>query len=95
MPKDECMLSVYDGDRISPEDALAHFVKTLNCSSVGVLAVNVAECEAEVLAVREDYEKHPYHALIDFSGKEKKEFRKIAIRLRDKAVHRGWLAGGV
>ena len=92
MPKDEHMLSVYDGDKITPEEAFAHFVKTLGCSSVGVLAVTGAECEAETLAVREDYGTHPYHALIDFSEKKDKECRRISERLRGKAVARGWLA---
>lgn len=91
MPKDQCMLSVYDGDKITPKDAYVHFVQTLGCSSVGILAVNVAECKTESLAVREDYGTHPYHALIDFSGKKNNECRKISERLREKAVHRDWL----
>jgi len=91
LPKDESMLSVYDGDKILPEDAFIHFVETLGCSSVGILAVSGAECEQESLPVREDYETHPYHALIDFSGKRDKECRKISERFREMAMKRGWL----
>ncbi|MBQ7178659.1 MAG: hypothetical protein IJS08_14690 [Victivallales bacterium] len=91
MPKDESMLSVYDGDKIQPEEAFVHFTHTLGCSSVGILAVNGAECENKSLAVREDYGTHPYHALIDFSGKKNKECRTISEYLREMAMKRGWL----
>ena len=92
MPKDKHMLSVYDGDKISASDALVHFTETLGCSSVGVLAVTGAECENESLTFHEDYDEHPYHALIDFSGKDDKACKKISEHLRAAAIIRGWLA---
>ena len=93
MPKDEHMLSVYDGDKIDPMGALMHFTETLRCSSVGILSVSGAECDAETLPRREDYnEVNPYHVLIDFAGKSVNECRKISVHLRDVALKRGWSA---
>ena len=92
MPKDEHMLSVYDGDKIDAASALGHFTEVLKCSSVGILAVNGAECDAEALPRKADYGTHPYHALIDFSGKSDRECKKISERLRDFAIKRGWCA---
>ncbi len=92
MPKDEHMLSVYDGDKIDPQGAFVHFTESLGCSSAGILAVRGSECDAESLPPREDYsDANPYHALIDFSGKGEKECRKISERLRNAALLRGWL----
>ena len=91
MPKDDNMLSVYDGDKISPNDAFEHFVNELQCSSVGVLAVTQSECVTESLTVLADYGTHPYHALIDFSGKRNNCCRRIAEHLREMAIKRGWL----
>ena len=91
MPKDKSMLSVYDGDKITPEGAFLHFTGDLRGDSVGILATIVAECKAEALSVYEDYDTHPYHVLIDFSGKSNNMYRRIAEHLRDAAVKRGWL----
>ena len=91
MPKDEQKLAVYDGDRLSPEEAYFHFTEELKGSSLGVLAVNVRECKAEELPVEEDYGTHPYHLLIDFSAKQGNQIRKVAEHLRDRAIVRDWL----
>ena len=93
LPKDEHMLSVYDGDKIDPMGALVHFTETRGFTSVGILAVSGAECDAETLPRIEDYsETNPYHVLVDFSGKNERECRKISERLRNVALRRGWLA---
>ena len=42
-PKDESKLSVYDGDRITPEAAYTHYTTVWELASAGVLAVTVDE----------------------------------------------------
>lgn len=91
MPKDQKKLSVYDGDKISPDAALIHFTENLKCHSEGIMAVIVQECHNEELNVEEDYETHQYHMLIDFTGKSKSATKKTAEHLRNFAVKRGWL----
>ena len=91
MPKDEHMLSVYDGDKITPQNAFLHFIEKLKGSSVGVLAVSGAECTAECLSFHADYGTHPYHVLIDFADKSNNACRKISEHLRHVALERGWL----
>lgn len=90
MPKDEKKLSVYDGDKLSPEESYNHFVGC-KCRSVGVLGVEKQECIEEGLHVLEDYETHPYHVLIDFSGKTNNQVRRAAEHLKEKAITRDWL----
>ena len=90
MPKDKMCLSVYDGDLCSAQEAFEHFTLRLQCTSLGVLAVTVGECEDLALKARPDYGEHEYHALIDFSGKSKGDIRRAAERLVDLAWRRGW-----
>jgi hypothetical protein len=56
-----------------------------------VLAVTVAECVTEGVTARPDPAPFPEHAVIDFTGKDKKTKKQIAGFLRDKAVVRDWL----
>lgn len=88
---DNDKLSVYDGDKITPDQAFRHYTEDLKGSSEGVLGVTKEECDAESLPVVEDYATHPYHVLIDFSGNSNNACRKISERLREAAVKRGWL----
>jgi hypothetical protein len=53
-PKDEQMLSVYDGDQITAANAFAHYTQTLKLESSGVMAVSVTECNELALPVRPD-----------------------------------------
>ncbi len=90
-PKDKDLLSAYDGDLIGPEASWAHFTRDLGHKSVGVLAVTAGECQAEDLPARPDPELFAEHAVIDFTGKGKKEKKRAASMLRDKALARDWL----
>ena len=90
-PKDESLLSVYDGDLISPEKSWVHFTTKLMQQSVGTMAVSVAECAAENLRSRPDPVTFPEHAVIDFSGLTDKECRTKSKKLQAKALERGWL----
>ena len=89
-PKDQSLLSVYDGDLISAENAWKHFTEKMNFRSVGVLSVCVMECEQQLLAVRPDPEPFPEHAVIDFSNFTKNEVERKAKLLKKAAEARGW-----
>ena len=91
-PKDEGKPSVYDGDQITASDSFVHYTTTLNHTSCGVWGVTCAEVSETGLASRPDpLENFPSHALIDFTAHPEKHFRKLAKKLREKAVVRGCL----
>lgn len=90
-PKDRLMLSVYDGDQITPENSWTHFTAQDNCRSVGVMAVTVDECVHETLRVQPDPKPFPEHAVIDFSDCTDRQCEKKSKKLRAKAETRGWL----
>ena len=88
--KDNGLLSVYDGDRITAEDSWRHFVGTLGHPSAGVAAVSVAECNDQQLPVRPDPEAFPEHVLIDFTGLSNSQKERKAAALKAAALARGW-----
>lgn len=90
-PKDEHLLSVYDGDQMDPRSAWEHFVRQPHCASLDVLGVTVAECDALALPVRPDPLPFPEHAVIDFSAYAKGQVERKAKQLRARAEERGWL----
>lgn len=90
-PKDESLLSVYDGDQITPEGAWNHYTSREDCKSVGVLAVTVDECAVEELAVRPDPEPFPEHVVVVFVGLNGNQIEKKGKKLKAKAETRGWL----
>ena len=90
-PKDEFLLSVYDGDKIAPEKSLTHYTSQEERRSVGVLAVTVDECAVEQLPTRPDPEPFPEHVVVDFVGLADKQIETKGKKLRAKAVDRGWL----
>lgn len=89
-PKDEKMLSVYDGDMISAQNAWQHFTGA-GYASVGVMAVTVGECGELGLAARSTPEPFPEHAVIDYSELGTSAIDKTAKLLKAKAVLRSWL----
>ncbi|MHB8788314.1 MAG: hypothetical protein ACYDBT_00385 [Desulfobulbaceae bacterium] len=89
-PKDEKLLSVYDGDQITAEAAWYHFTNNLRNASVGVLAVTVPECNALQLPTVADPAHFPEHVVIDFSGYTEKIIKQKAKHLRTSAELRGW-----
>ena len=90
-PKDEELLSVYDGGMIKPEPAWKHFTSRPHCTSAGVMGITVAECSELELPARSDPEVFPEHAVIDFSAFKKNQIEKKAKQLRAKAYARDWL----
>lgn len=90
-PKDENLLSVYDGDQIQAQAAWQHYTATLGLRSDGVMAVSNNDCTAEQLPVNADGIPFPEHVSIDFSAFVKSEVEKKAKILTRKAQERGWL----
>jgi hypothetical protein len=91
-PKDDDKLSVYDGDKISPEASWTHYTNVLAFKSVGVLAVSLNEVLGEaVLPVIADNVPFPEHCSVDFTGLAKTDVDKKAKQLASYAVSRGWL----
>ena len=89
-PKDEKLLSVYDGDLISPQNAWQHFTAS-GYPSVGVMAVTVGECLQLDLPSRSDSRPFAEHAVIDYSAFGTSLIEKKAKLLRVKAEQRNWL----
>lgn len=92
--KDQRMLSVYDGDRVSAEGSFRHYTETLRLPSVGVVAVTVGECRQERLPVTPDPTPFPEHVVIDFRSCSNTEIRDKSKYLADVAKRRGWQYGG-
>ncbi len=90
-PKDEKLLSVYDGDQISPERAWKHFIRLLGFHSVGVLAVTKGECAKRSLPAYPDPGPFPEHAVIDFTGFSENQIKTKAKLLKAAAESRGWV----
>lgn len=89
-PKDQKLLSVYDGELIGARESYEHYTMHLGLQSDGVVAVTVAECTQLGLSVRSDPLPFPEHAVVDFSSLTVSGSRKVAKRLADYAINRGW-----
>ncbi len=90
-PKDEFLLSVDDGDRVSADASWQCFIANPACKSVGVQALSQGECAAQELTVIEDGKPHPEHCSVDFTAFDKKAIEKKSKLLRAQAETRGWL----
>lgn len=89
-PKDDGLLSVYDGDQISADKTYEHYTQTLGLESHSVWSVTKSEADGEGVPSSSDPLKDfPSHSKIDFRGKTDKECRMIAKRLKAWAVARG------
>jgi hypothetical protein len=93
-PKDKKRLSVYDGDKISPEQSWIHFAECLGYSSIGVMAVTVGECKEEGLSTQSDPDPFPEHIIIDFIDFSENQIKQKAKRLKAAAEKRSWLYQG-
>ena len=91
-PRDEGLPSVYDGDLISPQDSHRHYTEVLELKSNSVWGVSSGEVVSEGLTCRSDAkDDSPAHAVIDFSAHPEKSFRKLAKKLKERALARGCL----
>ena len=90
-PKDENLLSMYDGDMITPEEAWQHFTNSPDNKSAGVMAVTKKECDTHVLQIIEDRIPFKEHVSLNFDGKTKSSIERIAKMLKYCAEARGWM----
>lgn len=91
-PKDEGLLSAYDGDLIQAEPSYVHYTQKLGYASAGVWAVAVSEAEACALSARPaPLPDFPEHAVIDFTRHAEKQQRAKSKILAAKAEVRGCL----
>lgn len=66
-PKDENKLSVYNGEKYTPQESHAHYTNNdNNYESYGVVAVTFQECKNEALNCEEDNVPFDGHSYIDF-----------------------------
>lgn len=89
-PKDEKLLSVYNGDLITAQNSYRHYTDRLGFSSVGVVAVSVAECGKQSLPVISDPIPFPEHVVIDFQACSNAQITKKAKYLTQAARSRDW-----
>ncbi|HWR31182.1 MAG TPA: hypothetical protein VN631_15245 [Negativicutes bacterium] len=91
-PKDEKMLSAYDGDIVSSQDSWIHYTGELGNESDGVVAVSYEECAIQNVTPLPDPETFDAHVLIDYSSQSESKIRKrISKELKSCALNRGWL----
>lgn len=91
-PKDDGLLSVYDGDQITPNPSWQHYTKIQGFKSAGVWAVTVAESAACNLPARLDpLPDFPEHSVIDYTKHAKKQQEAKSKILAAKAEERGCL----
>jgi hypothetical protein len=89
--KDAGKLSVYDGDQISPSDALEHYTKELLLKSCGVMAIEKSQCTSLHIDVVCDGDPIPAHAHLNFAPFSKSVRSVKAKQLASSAQKRGWL----
>lgn len=90
-PKDEKLLSVDNGDKVSAVEAWARFIENPQCQSAGVMAVSYQECTSEALNVIEDGTPYPEHCSIDFNDLSNGHINAKSKKLRFFAEQRDWL----
>ena len=89
-PKDEGLLSVDDGDRVTPKASWRRFVARF--PSAGVWAVTLKEVAEADLPAREDpLPDNPEHAVVDFTALSEKQQKAKAKILSGHANRRGCL----
>ena len=89
-PKDAGLLSVDDGERVTPEISWRRFVARPECSSAGVWAFTVGEATGLGLTVEVDpLPENPEHASVDFRPFMEKEQKARAKVLSSVANARG------
>ena len=92
-PRDEGLLSVYDGDQASQAEMFAHYTQVLHNEAVGVASFTVAEARGcGDLDVRPDPQPgFPEHAVVDFTKlTSKREMKTAAKKILEYAEKRFW-----
>lgn len=91
-PKDEGYLSMYNGDKYTPEESYKHYTSNPSFVSAAVLSVSILEvASVKDLDTTEDNYPFDGHTYIDFSKLTSKGIlKKKSQKLRDIAMERGW-----
>ncbi|MBK8518760.1 MAG: hypothetical protein IPL55_21500 [Saprospiraceae bacterium] len=89
--KDDGLLSVYHGDKFSPEEAFEHFTTTQGLISKGIVAVSKGECDTVPVDVLEDNNPFDGHCSLDYREMSSNEIKKTAGILKNYAQTKGWL----
>ncbi|MDR1109647.1 MAG: hypothetical protein LBP92_02865 [Deltaproteobacteria bacterium] len=91
-PKDQGMLSVYDGTITTPFDSYRHYTQFYHLESIGVWGVDNSEIsQIGLTSFPEPLEESPAHAVIDFNSAPPKKWRQLARNLKFFALNRGCL----
>lgn len=90
-PKDDGLLSIYNGEKFTAEASHSHFTAEPKNQSFGVVGVTGEECDAQQLKWDEDNDPFVGHGYVDFNGLTNKEIEKKAKLLKIVAMQRGWL----
>jgi hypothetical protein len=89
-PKDDGLLSMYNGNVFEPYAAYEHFTAQ-HLPSVGVVAVIPKECETIPVPVLEDNKPFEGHCSLDYRELSSNGIKKAASTLKAFAQQRGWL----
>lgn len=89
-PKDNKLLSAYDGDMITAEKAWEHYTNRLGLRSSGTISVSNGECHKIGLPVSSDPASFAEHVVIDFSKLSNSQVKTKAKQLKEYATARGW-----
>lgn len=90
-PKDEGLLSVYNGEKFTAEESHRHFTEVSGARSFGVVGISGGECNEQQLKWGEDNEPFDGHSYVDYNGLSSKDIEKKAKLLKSVAMRRGWL----
>ena len=88
----DMLLQVYDGSRISAQEALQRIAaeRLADHAGFGVVAVSVAECRELGLDVNEEEPLAAGHASISFAGLSRNQVIRRSHALKQFAMARGW-----
>jgi hypothetical protein len=89
-PKDEGLLSVYNGEVFEAYAAYDHFTSQGH-PSVGVVAVTPTECDTIPVPILEDNIPFHGHCSLDYRQLSGNGIKKAASILKNYAQARGWL----
>jgi len=89
-PKDDGLLSVDDGDRVTPEASWTRFVAKPNCASGGVWSFTVQEASDHGLPALDDpLPDNAEHVVVDFTAFPEKQQKAKAKLISKPANARG------
>jgi hypothetical protein len=90
-PKDQGLLSVYDGDQIPPEASFIHYTTVQKLTAEGTVSITTDEVDIVGLPWQIDGKPFVEHGVVDFTGLPSAgKIKAKAQALAEKARLRGW-----